>query len=72
MAKNIKTEQGTVTDQEMMEAMRIIGKYCAEHPHCVRCAIISHCGATPPQGLEFFRAGGITEWIRTHYKKQKN
>lgn len=53
MAKNIKTEQGTVTDQEMMEAMRIIGKYCAEHPHCVRCAIISHCGATPPQDWNF-------------------
>ena len=53
MAKNIKTEQGTVTDQEMMEAMRIIGKYCAEHPHCVRCAIISHCGATPPQDCNF-------------------
>lgn len=52
-AEDYVAEQGTVTDQEMMEAMRIIGKYCAEHPHCVRCAIISHCGATPPQDWNF-------------------
>ena len=53
MAKDIKTKQGTVTDQEMIETMRIISKYCAEHPHCVRCAIIGHCGATPPREWDF-------------------
>lgn len=29
------------------------GRYCAEHPHCVRCAMISHCGSTLPREWDF-------------------
>lgn len=41
------------TNQELLSAMKTVSRYCAEHPHCVRCAIISHCGATPPQNWNF-------------------
>lgn len=42
--ENINTEQAAVTNQELLCAIKTVSRYCAEHPHCVRCAMISHCG----------------------------
>lgn len=51
--ENINAEQAAVTNQELMPAMKTVSRYCAEHLHCVRCAIIGHCGATPPREWDF-------------------
>ena len=47
--ENINTEQAAVTNQELLCAIKTVSRYCAEHPHCVRCAMISHCGSTLPR-----------------------
>lgn len=50
---NVNAEQAATTNQELLSAMKTVSRYCAEHPHCVRCTIISHCGATPPRDWNF-------------------
>ena len=51
--ENINTEQAAVTNQELLCAIKTVSRYCAEHPHCVRCAMISHCGSTLPREWDF-------------------
>ena len=44
--ENINTEQAAVTNQELLCAIKTVSRYlCGNTPHCVRCAMISHCGS---------------------------
>ena len=51
--ENINAEQAAVTNQELLCAIKTVSRYCAEHPHCVRCVMISYCGSTLPREWDF-------------------
>ena len=51
--ENIIAEQAVVTSQELLWAIKTVRRYCAEHPHCVRCVMISYCGSTLPREWDF-------------------
>ena len=52
--ENINTEQAAVTNQELLCAIKTVRRYCAEHPHCVRCVMISHCAEWLRQRKEIY------------------
>lgn len=51
--KFLQNWKAAVTNQELLPAMKTVSRYCAEHPHCVRCVMISYCGSTLPREWDF-------------------